>query len=126
MCLVTLNNEQVADKDIVCYKILMRRTNYFVSPYMEYRYDIPSTVEDTAEEKEKCFRDMEKKMISSGFLHTFQTYTAATHWKEIMQGREPYTSFVIAECIIPAGTRYYIGTNSDICSKKLRLVKIIC
>jgi hypothetical protein len=124
MCLITLSSEQVADKDILCYKILMRRTNYFVSPYLEYRYDIPSTVEDTTEENIlKTIRSY--KIVSSGFLHAFRTYIAATHWKEAMQGREPYTSFVIAECIIPAGTRYYFGTNGDICSKKLKLVKII-
>ena len=124
MCLITLGSEQVADKDIVCYKILMRGTNYFISPYMEYRYNIPSTVEDTAEEKYS--ETTRRKMIGSGFLHAFRTYIAAKHWKGVMLGREPYTSFVIAECIIPAGTRYYFGANSDICSKKLKLVKIIC
>lgn len=124
MCLITLSSEQVADKDILCYKILMRRTNYFVSPYLEYRYDIPSTVEDTTEEK--YFKVMRGEMVGSGFLHAFRTHIAAIHWRRVMQGREPYTSFVIAECIIPAGTRYYIGIDNDICSKKLRLVKVIC
>ena len=124
MCLITLGSEQVADRDIVCYKILMRRTNYFVSPYLEYRYDIPSTVEDTAEEK--YFKAMRgAKMVGSGFLHAFRTCVAAIHWRGVMRGREPYTLFVIAECIIPEGTRYYFGTNGDICSKKLKLVKII-
>lgn len=127
MCLVT---KQIcplrAKRDITVYKILkynlLGSLNLY-TPYTATRVKVGETMDDSNEEihfsVRSCGNAISKGMIHSYTDELYARIVMTARWDLIYRG-------VIAECTIPKGTLYYISTHKKtICSKKLRINKII-
>lgn len=128
MCLIKdkkhhpFNRPLVADEDIVCYKVLFQ---YFVdfpdilrTPYQYQKiriqvyldYQIPFTAWDEHE-----FRSFWRhklgfsRVVESGFIHTYRDNHS------ILSFRNEY----VFKCIIPKGTKYFIGVDNDYASERI-------
>ena len=63
-------------------------------------------------------------IVSDGFIHAFTTMEKAQEW--IKKSRMIFGPLVIARCIIPKNTLYYISIDKDqICAKCIKPIRII-
>jgi hypothetical protein len=132
MCLITDQKKWLkAEEDIVCYKLLQKgnydlcgRKCFFRTPYRWYYLSDSiisgkcclrafSILPDFHSSPWKSFRE-----INRGAIHAFIDKDAA-------KAHMSYYCNTLFECIIPKGTKYAIGTDSDICAKKIKFVKPI-
>lgn len=109
MCLGKISPVKIADKDIICYKVLIKNFNItksllkYISPYVRTIY-----------EAGKCytvsnFNDNETNSVAYG-IHTFKTLGGARSLCEELaclgyRGELIY----IHKMIIPEGSKYYEG-----------------
>lgn len=148
MCLVTEQlKSKIASEDITCYKVLLKLENeisntvFYVSPvrhftYFSNRTDLNNKVfkaekayglEDShGDDLKQIYIDNEPVSyeLNSGFFHMYKDYDSAV--KAIKSS--PLESYVIFECVIPKGSRYYEGVTSiyllpSIASDRLKIVK---
>ena len=141
MCLVTKQSEsKIASKDITCYKVLLLTSdNFYISPHKFFTF-FENQVNPKKVFKAKKSRwlenvpgddlvpdymDADTYELCSGFFHMYQDYDSAV--KAIRGEKE---SYVIFECVIPKGSRYYEGITSmyllpSIASDRLKFVKQI-
>lgn len=109
MCLTLKSNNvrvHVATKDIVCYKVLIERRNYFNDflGYVTY-YQRALVRMDKIYTSRLVMRRFDHELhpdIQQG-LHTFKTLKRA---EQFIIGTALCR---IAKCIIPAGSKYYVG-----------------
>ena len=140
MCLLTkMIAPRRATRDIVCYKVLVEVINgsaYF-TPSFRYQmeigkqYDISCNLLMDTKKLNKLWQSFQISdcpkgtyPIGPGFFHALTNKKEA----ERLNGMYVYTgdTLVSVECIIPAGTLYYISEDkSQICAKSLKLIKII-
>lgn len=132
MCL-TLKSSKVrvhtATKDIVCYKILQMQYDMFHNPigYVTYYQRARVNIGETYTSKLVRFNYHLSNIrpdIGEG-LHSFRTLERA---KQLWFG----TSTRIAKCIIPAGSKYYVGRfdrtddyRESYASDRLKYVEIL-
>ena len=112
MCLITNQREPyIAKTDIVVYKLVTKGTsdNKYISLYEKYPYELNKVYEEIDNLQENSTNTFGK-----GWFHSFRTLIAAL----LVQNN---TTIVIG--IIPKGTPYYLGMYSDICSKKIKLIR---
>lgn len=122
MCLITRNSIPIiAKKDIICYKIYLKKEGYLSSPYFGH---IPSVQNFTELESNPTSFDC-KYFIYKGF-HSFK------HLKDAKRDTQfypfLYTNNIIYKCIIPKGSKYYRGLfagSVSYCSESL-ILKEIC
>ena len=132
MCLITKQKKWLkAEEDIVCYKLLQKGDYHiwgtkclFRTPYRKYY------LSDSIISGKCCLRafsilpDFHRsgwksfKEINGGAIHAYID-------KEAAKAHMPNFCNALFECIIPKGTKYAIGTDSDICAKKIKFVKPI-
>ena len=135
MCLTITPKTRLrtARKDIVCYKVLISRYGKLVSPYYsETEWEVGKTnVEEKRWDVDYCpngFADSYFRVVSKGGFHTFANRKDA---EKRLPGVKPNRrhNIVVAECVIPKGTKYYNGTqgmtDDGYCSKSLRIEKIL-
>lgn len=111
-----LPKTKVAKKDIVCYKILTDRRGLSLSCYRTPFTGDPITLGDYVEAKgDKGIVNMlptdgYKCEVSEGFIHVFKYHKDAVR-VATNQNMDGYfiADPVIVKCIIPKGTRYYVG-----------------
>lgn len=130
MCLITyMKHPQVAQQDIVCWKILREeqfshKENLVVTVYRDFAVTLdkeitPHGSPDVREtrmfdngEQVQCFA------VNGGFFHSFVSYQdAVVEADEMLYIRRNFSSktkLILAECIIPKGTEYYRGTFDGI------------
>ena len=61
-------------------------------------------------------------IVTNGFIHAFTTMEKAQEWKN---NHQMIVQLVIARCIIPKNTLYYISENKDqICAKCIKPIRI--
>lgn len=128
MCLIKdkkhhlFNRPLVADEDIVCYKVLTKNAwdspDILRTPYQYQKiriqvyldYQIPFTAWD---EHEFCSFWRHKlgfsRVVESGFIHTYRDNHSIPLYKK---------EFVF-KCIIPKGTKYFIGVDNDYASERI-------
>lgn len=112
----------MADKDIVCYKILIPVDGKFITPYRDFIFSTNVVVKDEAEEHIGEIFGMTE--VSSGFFHTFTTKERVLEEIKTLQGKLPKgTKLKVFKAIIPKGSAYYVGQRSDMCSKALIIVE---
>ena len=118
MCLISKSKWTIAKGDIVCYKHLYTNKKkpfwkrlfsffkyYYRTPYMGFKVD---NIHFKAEGNEDVLLFNGEFIIKRGFIHTY---------------RYPY-NFIqdqtnhMFKCIIPDGTKYYIG-NGEYASKEI-------
>ena len=112
----------VADKDIVCYKILIPVDGKRITPYRDFIFSTNVVVQDQAEEHiGEIFGVTE---ITSGFFHTFTTKERVLEEIKTLQHKLPKgTKLKVFKAVIPKGSAYYVGQRSDMCSKALIIVE---
>jgi hypothetical protein len=101
-----------AEKDVVCYKIFFESwisKTRLVSAYMNFWYTIGKLYKCPAPIQKERLRKNDAgytHSIGAGCYHSFATLQDAEITVCNMHG---HLKAVIAECIIPKGTRYYDG-----------------
>lgn len=123
MCLYSSQTAPlVADKDIVCFKILIPVDGKFITPYRDFIFSTNVVVKDEAEEHVVEIFGM--TVVSSGFFHTFTTKERVLEEIKTLQGELPKgTKLKVFKAVIPKGSAYYVGQRSDMCSKALIIVE---
>lgn len=128
MCL-TLNSDseiKIAEKDIVCYKILRKDSEvYATSPYFGFEYIVGATYK--IDEKLKIFCGYEHKFVREGF-HSFERFESAKAFLLYTQRRQFCPEYCIYKCIIPKGTKMvygYFGGRSSIASEAIKIIEKI-
>lgn len=112
----------VADKDIVCFKILVSINGKFITPYRDFIFSTNVIVKDEAEEHVGEIFEMTE--VSSGFFHSFITKERVLEEIKTPQRKLPKgTKLKVFKAIIPRGSAYYVGQRSDMCSKALIIVE---
>lgn len=128
MCLEVKKPEIiVAQEDIICYKVLIKRDNSVVSPYWAFEYKIGETykIEKPLEIKKRinyvrCCNEFE---VRQGF-HSFEQFQTAKAFLLYIQ--RPFRSGYCAyKCIIPKGTKMVYGYFSGRPSIASETIKII-
>ena len=127
MCLyITEHPKQMtAKEDIKCYKVLEAYPTYdkgkiiegetiYISPYQDMQYYLGGTIREESRVKREYEDEFgELPMISEGCLHTFTNLDQAIDF--VKQRRYPlypvHQEWVVVECIIPKGTKYYEGVT---------------
>lgn len=121
MCLISRTNKPlIAEKDIVCYKLLRRCgflyrtpiTHTIVFPFWWKLFNISFTA--------KCDEEILKELdsscyyISKGFIHTFKSKCIYPN------------GCVMFKCVIPKGTEYFVDSyNPGYASKQIKFIKKI-
>jgi len=129
MCLVVkkirhLNNKpKIAKKDIICYKMFRVNKLGLQSPYRGTIWNCGDNIKNGYMNADNFQMMPEDGMINNG-LHSFRKLEKPTDC--------PYTKYIIKMtkdddcvtvcCIIPKGSRYWIGRDNDYCSEKLYLM----
>lgn len=133
-----------ATNDIICYKCVevpyerwfkirtwFLRKSKRLTEYQTYFTSDPIIIGETYiaipifnEDQLKIIESSSKRLVK-GFIHSFRKKEDA-----IMFAKCPGHSYVdVVECVIPAGTYYFKGINSDgtdgYASTKIRYVKVI-
>ena len=112
----------IAKKDIICYKIYVKKGGHLSSPYLDH---IPSIQNFTELEPHPISDDDKRYIINKGF-HSFKHLKDAKI--EIQLYPFLYDNNVIYKCIIPKGSKYYRGffdRSISYCSESL-ILKEIC
>jgi hypothetical protein len=132
MCLITKQKKPfIAEEDITVYKVL---EDGLKSPFNRYNYKLGSVNKTKIRESYEwcCFDDVDTAFLDENhpgwkedsrnrsglrcYGHGYHSATTKERLKSIVQyyGR-------IYKCIIPAGSKYYLG-NTDLCVSDMLIV----
>ena len=117
MCLVDAKIKEITE-DIVCYKVYVSFEGKLVSPYMR------SPIPNINKIAKTCLGEPYGSIscVDKGF-HSFATLESATKESKYLIGLNP----VIVKCIIPKGSKCYIGSfcgETSYCSDSIKLIEI--
>ena len=124
MCLITTKNiPEIAQEDIVCYKIYILIGDELLSPYQGSPAPTINKVTNTLLDRAYLSNYRAAYMISKGF-HSFK------YLDDLIKELDFWLSFDIEifRCIIPKGTKYYEGkfnNSPSYCSESIILKEII-
>ena len=124
MCLITTKNiPEIAQEDIVCYKIYILIGDELLSPYQGSPAPTINKVTNTLLDRAYLSNYRAAYMISKGF-HSFK------YLDDLIEELDFWLSFdiKIIKCIIPKGTKYYEGKFGDFpsyCSESIILKETI-
>jgi len=130
MCLKLKNDvhQYIAESDIICYKHIIKRSDY-KSRVTTYRY-FPVKIGTTYESNIKV-------IFSTGYstgyeinvgLHSFKSKSDCVDDSESEEGSSYLLKTYICECVIPKGSKYYVGSFcgwEGYASDKLKYRKIL-
>ena len=121
MCLVKIHKlPRISWKPITCYKVLQRRKNNYVTPYVNY-----SITKDREIIKggENFFSGLKCKHIYGWGVHAFiNMFTAMKTAQYFCMIDQVIGGYVVVKCTIPRFTFYFKGKDNEICARKM----IIC
>lgn len=117
MCLLTNNlHKYIAEKDIVCYKIVYLQGKKIISFWFDFPYELNKKY--TTQVLQPIFTKKGNILIEKGFHSYRNLYTAKGDvWFSLME------SLVIVKCIVPKGSEYYIN-NKEMVSNQIIIVEI--
>jgi len=128
MCLYSSKeNANIAEEDIVCYKVLYQ-PYIFVKHYLTpYQYiEISNDIIDGKSyfiakgEGNVIYDDKSRKyLVTDGYIHTYANLNMAEESLYLT------ANMVIFKCIIPKGTKFYVGWREDYASEKIKFIKKI-
>lgn len=139
MCLwVKSIDTEIAKRDIVCYKVLVKVTNNLtdetdiITPFQGKK--VPKAClngnelfySETTDPYLKFDWEAKYFVAGDGFIHTYKRRRTAKKLARL----NPNSETVIYRCIIPAGTEYYAGIDEGMkrkayASKAIKFVKQI-
>jgi flagellar biosynthesis regulator FlbT len=112
----------IADKNILCYKILVLDKNQLRTPYRDFIFQTNVLIVDSAEEHVGELFGMSE--VTSGFFHTLATKEEVLKEVGTLQRKLPKGSKLkVFKAVIPKGYEYYVGQRSDMCSKALIIIE---
>lgn len=132
MCLTSKTNiAKIANKDIVCYKLIWRRfaSLDYITAYRDtpISYDILRGRKNFVAEGPECIEPSfldDGYSISSGFIHTFTKKEDAIKMAKMYGCLEHI--WVVYKCVIPKGTKYFVSVDYDErCSTEIKFVEEI-
>lgn len=123
MCLIVDKENfkiEVAQEDIVCYKVLIKRRNGdIVSPFQGFVYEIGKKYKT----RMKHFYNSTYCKITEGF-HSFLKEEGA--WREKMLLQDFYITYVCFRCVIPKGSKIVYGiynAKDAIVSETIKIIE---
>ena len=121
MCLVSqLKEPFIADENIECYKIFIPKDGFYITPYKEFSMMTNIEIEDPNDESFTHVFGV--TLVESGYFHSCLNQKGILKVVSDLKRKLPKgTSVKILKAIIPKGTKYFLGQDNDICSKKLIL-----
>lgn len=133
MCLVlTQLKPKIADKDIICYKLVVKKANgIYNSLYRKFEYIIRRNYK--IPETEKCILKENRfgvKILEEGVFHSFaREVDAFIDYREqanILISHYHFPMILsIIKCAIPKGAIYYIGSTNGMLSYASSQIKIL-
>ena len=144
MCLYSKTNKMLkAEKDIVCYKFLLKKERTLCTPFMgEEIKKLPHVAYGKVNEekelkilnKDNIFQSDKKSFthsvtlkdevyyeVDDGFIHAFQTEKDCIEALNEYVFWNPHNFVFIAKCIIPKGAGYFKGKFNDICATQMKI-----
>ena len=120
MCLYSTTGNKIAERDIVCYKVLSYWYGKYYTPIMRKR------VKDAVLTGRRLFRGglfrqkhkyTDYISIEGGYIHVYSTFMNC-RWYGFCGERCCY------KCIIPKGTEYWVSNDrKEFAARKIRFVK---
>lgn len=129
MCLIKnkkhhpFNRPLIAEEDIVCYKQLcVNRLNEIVTPYEKIPVPtkcIQKNIKKRIPFKAEILNKFEfiwrhvlgfSNIVTDGFIHTF---SLSVPYRDLFYGDRVF------KCIIPKGTKYFIGEDNEYASEQI-------
>lgn len=119
MCLITNNlHKYIAEKDIVCYKIVNLRDNKIISYWYDFIYELNKKY--TIPVLQPIFRKNGNIRIEKGF-HSYRNLYIAKYY--ICYDMFNLLPEIIVKCIVPKGSEYYINSK-EMVSNQIIIVEI--
>ena len=119
MCLLTNNlHKYIAEKDIVCYKIVNLRDNKIISYWYDFIYELNRKY--TTQVLQPIFTKKGNIYIEKGF-HSYRNLGIAKDY--IYYDMFNLLPEIIVKCIVPKGSEYYIN-NKEMVSNQIIIVEI--
>lgn len=119
MCLITNNiRRYIAEKDIVCYKIVNIRDTEIISYWFDFIYELNKKY--TTQVLQPIPAPNGSIRIEEGF-HSYRNIYAAK--KELYYSLMKSLPTVIIKCIVPKGSEYYIDSD-EMVSNQIIIVEI--
>ena len=110
---------RIAKRDIPVFKVLRRVGINLCSPYQDVRYEQGKTKRVKLQhEPSHKYQWWRARNIDIG-LHAFVNKTNAEDLARKVQGLSTAAA-VLVDMIVPKGSAYYLGTNGDIVSSRLK------
>ena len=110
----------VADKDVVCYKILLQYSDgTYSSPFQRMHYELNNLMCDNVNVWK--YRSDKTWNVGAGGFHTFAKFDEVKKAfdESFKVAFFPNCNPVIVKCFIPKGTKYYYGSFSFLfCTEK--------
>lgn len=119
MCLITYSKKPlVADKDIPCYKLLVKTNDgRLISPFQEMEYKIGEVNRAVSTDKNP-FTIHSATYIEGGYLHGYNIYANIRLISHANFSLHSKGELRLYKGYIPKGTEYYLSTI-DICGKDI-------
>lgn len=121
MCF-TIRRKETAEKDIVCYKVLIEEDDGTLrSPYYCLKtWKLREEQEEKLTQEKVQLKGKEYELKTATGLYTFNNKRSARLALDIMKEKTKI-NFRLFRCIIPKGSKYYIGSyyRNEYCSEKL-------
>ena len=133
MCLITNNiTPSIATEDIICYKRLDLVNGCFRTPFLHKKVCNKKNIIGY-KQAIGCFEKLTRKKyfeytsykgdlysLSKGFIHTYSTFGKILKNSVTFDicGRMTTKSHMF-KCIIPKGSKYWVGQDLDLCSDKI-------
>lgn len=117
MCLLTNNiHKYIAEKDIVCYKIVYLQGKKIISFWFDFLYELNRKY--TTQVLQPIFTKKGNICIEKGF-HSYRNLDIAKGdvWLSLIE------SLAIVKCIVPKGSEYYINSK-EMVSNQIIIVEI--
>ena len=119
MCIFVQDKKlKIAEKDIICYKVLKRKSLYDSTPVSPYHYEMEWDFDKvfTAPEP-KWPLDYSKYhrgwFTNDGYFYSYQDYSDAYELLKKMSWDGSAMMYMIVKCTIPKGTQYYEGFQAS-------------
>lgn len=130
MCLFKQGKLQIADKDIISYKVVYSNLK---SQYYNFQYEVGKTYNKVWSEDFIKYCEEQDTIGGNAFHSSLDKNSAIwlygdnSHYDPIddHQILQLGTEQILLKCIIPAGTIYFKGNFSEIASEKI-IIKEIC
>ena len=124
MCLISVEGEKIANVDIPCVKVLVRRDGEVYTPCFPKRVSrivLCGIFPMRAKGEERVVHGTYSAYVTGGFVHVYASRADCIHWEWLWHDGGMIEFY---DCVIPKGTRYWMSDDgSQYAAKKIRFVR---